>query len=153
MPGSTPTYGLTYQELGDAPNGAGVGENLAEDVEAELVRIDSDVADRPLSVNVDAALALRLQTVTSNLKLQRGTVVVTINSGTNQGFTDVAFPAAFATTPIVLPGPNSLGATNAVLAIAADASTAGFRMYARTGGSDNNGANANYTMAWFAIGT
>ena len=44
--GTTPTYGLRYQELGDAPDGAGLGENLATDVEAELVRVDATDADQ-----------------------------------------------------------------------------------------------------------
>ncbi len=39
--GTTPTYGLRYQELGDAPDGAALGANLAADVETELERIDA----------------------------------------------------------------------------------------------------------------
>lgn len=44
MPDTTPIYGLRYQELGDAPNGASLGEDLATDVETELVRIDANIA-------------------------------------------------------------------------------------------------------------
>jgi hypothetical protein len=43
--GTTGTYGLRYQELGDAPDGPNLGKNLAEDVEAELVRMDAAAAD------------------------------------------------------------------------------------------------------------
>lgn len=44
--GTTPTYGLRYQELQDLPNGAALGEDLAGDVEAELERIDTAAADQ-----------------------------------------------------------------------------------------------------------
>jgi hypothetical protein len=42
--GTTPTYGLPFPELTDAPNGAAQIEALATGVETELVRIDADVA-------------------------------------------------------------------------------------------------------------
>lgn len=42
--GTTQTYGLRYQELTDPPDGAAVGQDLAEDVETELVRVDADLA-------------------------------------------------------------------------------------------------------------
>lgn len=51
MPGSTPTYGLRYLELGDAPNIAKVGKDLAEDVEGELARVDADTTS--LDTRVD----------------------------------------------------------------------------------------------------
>lgn len=41
---STPTYGLRYQDLSEPPDGASLGKNLAEDVEAELLRIDNDLS-------------------------------------------------------------------------------------------------------------
>lgn len=41
---STPVYGLRYQSLTDSPDGASLGEDLATDVEAELVRIDAAAA-------------------------------------------------------------------------------------------------------------
>ncbi len=44
MPDTTPIYGLRFQELGDAPDGPGLGEDLALDVEAELTRIDAAIA-------------------------------------------------------------------------------------------------------------
>lgn len=44
MADTTPVYGLPYQELGDAPDGPALGEDLAVAVETELVRIDADVA-------------------------------------------------------------------------------------------------------------
>lgn len=40
---TTPIYGLRYQTLADAPDGAALGKNLAEDVESELQRIDNEV--------------------------------------------------------------------------------------------------------------
>jgi len=40
MPGTTPVYGLRYQELSDPPNGPNLGQHLALDVEAQLVRLD-----------------------------------------------------------------------------------------------------------------
>lgn len=44
MADATPVYGLRYQELGDAPDGPSLGEDLATDVETELIRIDAAVA-------------------------------------------------------------------------------------------------------------
>lgn len=44
MADTTPTYGLPFQELGDAPDGPTLGEDLALAVEAELARIDAAIA-------------------------------------------------------------------------------------------------------------
>lgn len=44
MAGTTSVYGLRYQTLGDSPDGASLGEDLADDVETELIRIDASVA-------------------------------------------------------------------------------------------------------------
>lgn len=41
---TTPIYGLRYQELSDTPDGAALGQNLAEDIEAQLQRIDAILA-------------------------------------------------------------------------------------------------------------
>jgi len=41
MADTTPVYGFPYQELADAPNGALLGQDLAEAVETELVRVDA----------------------------------------------------------------------------------------------------------------
>lgn len=41
---TTPIYGLRYQELSDTPDGAALGQNLAEDIEAQLQRIDNILA-------------------------------------------------------------------------------------------------------------
>ena len=38
--GATSIYGLRYHDLGNTPDGADLGKDLAEDVEAELDRID-----------------------------------------------------------------------------------------------------------------
>jgi hypothetical protein len=40
MAGTTPVYGLRYQELSDPPHGPNLGQQLALDVEDELVRLD-----------------------------------------------------------------------------------------------------------------
>lgn len=45
--GSTSIYNLPYQELTDAPDGAALGQNLAEAVETELDRIDTIVGVAP----------------------------------------------------------------------------------------------------------
>lgn len=42
---STPIYGLPYPDLSEPPNGPTQIEALAEAVEAELARIDADIAD------------------------------------------------------------------------------------------------------------
>lgn len=42
---ATSIYSLRFQSLFDAPHGPFLGQDLAEDVEAELARIDADVAD------------------------------------------------------------------------------------------------------------
>lgn len=39
--GTTPTYGLRYQELTDPPHGPDLGKNLATDVEAQIARLDA----------------------------------------------------------------------------------------------------------------
>ncbi len=44
MPATTPVYGIPYQELGDAPHGPNLGSQGFLEVEAELIRIDADVA-------------------------------------------------------------------------------------------------------------
>lgn len=44
MPGTTPTYDLRYQTIDDPPAGDTLGADLAEDVEAQLVRLDAIVA-------------------------------------------------------------------------------------------------------------
>lgn len=44
MADSTPVYGLPYLELGDPPDLAAGTENLAVDVETELIRIDAAIA-------------------------------------------------------------------------------------------------------------
>lgn len=44
MPSSTPTYNLPYPELSDAPNAPEQMQALAEAVEAEIDRVDDDLA-------------------------------------------------------------------------------------------------------------
>lgn len=44
MAATTPVYGFPYQELGDTPNGAALGQDLAEAIEDEITRVDADIA-------------------------------------------------------------------------------------------------------------
>lgn len=50
----TPVYSLPYQALSDAPDGAGLGEDLALAVEAELARIDAGVGAYLPKANIAA---------------------------------------------------------------------------------------------------
>lgn len=43
---ATPIYALPYDSLTDPPDGAGMGQALAEAVETELARVDADLALR-----------------------------------------------------------------------------------------------------------
>lgn len=45
MAGTTPIYGFPYQELSDPPHGPNLGQDLAEALETEIDRIDTDIAD------------------------------------------------------------------------------------------------------------
>jgi hypothetical protein len=54
----TPIYSLPYQALADPPDGAGLGEDLALAVEAEMVRIDTSVAGYLPAANVGAGSVL-----------------------------------------------------------------------------------------------
>ena len=49
---NTPVYALPYQGLADAPNGPTLGQQLALAVEAELVRVDADIAALPRPILV-----------------------------------------------------------------------------------------------------
>ena len=51
----TPVYSLPYQALSDAPDGAGLGEDLAFAVETELARIDGAMPDYLPAANVATA--------------------------------------------------------------------------------------------------
>lgn len=44
---TTPTYALRYQGLADPPHGPNLGQNLAEDVEAQIARLDGLIAAVP----------------------------------------------------------------------------------------------------------
>lgn len=57
MPGSTTTYGLPYQTLSDPPHGPNLGQDLAEAVEDELVRIDAAAAALDTRLDTLEALA------------------------------------------------------------------------------------------------
>lgn len=60
MPDTTPTYGFPFQVGGDPPDGAAVGEELANAVEDELERVESEkfaIADYAAVTDVVAAVA------------------------------------------------------------------------------------------------
>lgn len=61
---TTPTYGLRYESLDDLPDGPHLGEFLAEDVEAQIVRLDAAI---PFSgaVTVESAIDSTDRTTTS----------------------------------------------------------------------------------------
>ena len=63
---ATAVYALRYQALTDAPNGATLGQNLAEDVETELVRIDAAAAVLPLYARKTADESLVSSTTLQN---------------------------------------------------------------------------------------
>jgi hypothetical protein len=78
----TPVYGLRYQELSDPPDGADLGENLALDVESELVRIEqrittnqNDIADAQADIATNAvaitALDGRIDTLEHYVETER----------------------------------------------------------------------------------
>jgi hypothetical protein len=61
--GATGTYGFPYQELGEVPNGAALGQDLAVAIDTELQRIDGDIAGNKLGQVI--ARADRITTSTS----------------------------------------------------------------------------------------
>lgn len=64
MPATTPVYALRYQELGDAPHGPNLGQNLALDVEAQLVRLDDPT---PVGKMVGAGAAQSITHAATNV--------------------------------------------------------------------------------------
>ena len=83
MADTTPIYGLRYLELGDAPDLAAATENLATDVETELVRIDADVA----------AITGLTHTVGSSTATFTSTSTTFVSGATPFGVTFVAPPS------------------------------------------------------------
>lgn len=55
MTDTTPTYGLPFAELSDAPDGPTISEDLALAIEDELTRIDANVATINALTNATAA--------------------------------------------------------------------------------------------------
>lgn len=91
--GTTPTYGLRYQELGDLPNGAALGADLATDVEAELERIDADAAtDAGNLADVDARLTTAEARI-APVRIASGQVTGVNYDGTSDAQVVVTFPA------------------------------------------------------------
>lgn len=98
MAGITPTYGLRYPELVDPPDGAALGKNLADDVEAELVRVDASLADAQATAAGDVAACTLPAGVSGTVTAtRRGAVsVVQISATADAG---VATFGVFATVP------------------------------------------------------
>jgi len=46
MPGTTPTYGFPFQVLTDSPDGASLGEDLAQAIEDKIEDVDTEIGDR-----------------------------------------------------------------------------------------------------------
>lgn len=78
MPGTTPAYGLPYQTNDDPPNGPTLGQDLAEAVEAEIVRIDGELT------TTDGVLTAIDSAWTSGTPVwsQSGGSILTIGNGT-----------------------------------------------------------------------
>jgi hypothetical protein len=64
MPGSTPVYALPYDSLSDPPDGADMGQDLAEAIETELARIDAGLPDALPLANI-AAVSVSITPVAS----------------------------------------------------------------------------------------
>lgn len=62
MPGSTPIYALPYDSLTDPPDGADMGQDLAEAIEDELARIDAAL---PLSLPLASIALVQSSVVTT----------------------------------------------------------------------------------------
>ena len=90
--GATSTYGLPYQDMSDAPDGAALGQNLAEAVETELVRVDAAAADHETRIT---ALEGRVVAGTANTLAVSG-------SGSWESVGTVMFAEPFAAAPVVV---------------------------------------------------
>lgn len=62
MADQTPVYGLRFQELSDAPHGPNLGDDLALDVETELIRIDNSLTTQQTSITSLQSSVTTLQT-------------------------------------------------------------------------------------------
>lgn len=83
---NTAVYGLPYHALSDSPDGAALGEDLAEAVEDELVRIDT-----ALSAATAARVATsQTETSTSYDDLSTPGPAVTVTTGTSARVTVTA---------------------------------------------------------------
>lgn len=133
--GATPTYGLRFQELGDAPHGPNLGADLAADVEAELERIDGDVT----------GLDGRVTALENGDLIQYGVVnIVLVGEATDA--VDVIFPEPFGGVPRVFANsPNSLYGTSCSAATSTQVTV-------RARHVQNNAGDANLDCDWIAIG-
>lgn len=87
---ATSVYALPYQDLASAPHGPNLGEDLAEAVEDELVRIDADVADVVADVaalpTVKAVVTTADHNIASSTSLTATVLTVPVLANTNYVF-------------------------------------------------------------------
>lgn len=135
MPASTPTYGLRYLELSDPPDIPALGEDLATDVEAELTRVDGELADHEARV-----VALE------GVLVQSGRVVVEA-VGTDTEAATFTFPVPFSAPPNVTMTTNLRDwyANNG-----SDPTTTGAE--ARVNQRNTGTPTATVTVHWIAVG-
>lgn len=86
MAGVTPIYGFPYQEAADPPDGASLGEDLAEAVETALDSVD-DRADALEDWNADCSVSISTTKI-EPLATVAGTdaVITTVSHTFKQGF-------------------------------------------------------------------
>lgn len=76
----TPTYGLPYPSLSDPPNGPAQFQDLAEEVEVELTRIDADVAGNESTFNdIIRGFAPPTQTGSGSLSSAAQAIIMTVS--------------------------------------------------------------------------
>lgn len=146
MAGTTPTYGLRYPELVDPPDGAALGKNLADDVEAELARIDNAHATDT------AAADARLDQLEAQI-VKAGRVLATSSAGGDIAVNfAVAFPTACKSVVLTQSGaPGYLGALSWRVNDTPSVSGFVFRVY--DGGGNPLANIANVQFEWVAVGS
>lgn len=65
MPGTTPNYAWPYQLAGDAPDGAGLGQNLGVAIDTTVKALDTKVASMPKGIMAPPATTGANGTATS----------------------------------------------------------------------------------------
>ena len=130
MPGTTPVYGLPYQDPEDPPNGPNLGQDLAEATEAALQDLAALVAAVP--------------------KVKAGEVSVSFSSANNNS-RSVSFGTTFTTPPAVSANINTGdGSASGWQARAYNITTTGFSLlvFHSTGVA---GTWSNIPVTWIAV--